>query len=122
MPVPEIYIESLPNTSVYVNIMVKHVNTDPVLVFASSVLLRVDMVKCGDDQVINTTGLCQSCPGPSLYKRLPGPNTVPGRVVLEDCQACPDDIFRCDGGSKVTTLAGYQRLSPNTDEYARCPR
>jgi hypothetical protein len=112
--------------SVYVKVKVQHVNTDPATskptsISVNEVLLKIDMVKCTAEQIVNSSGLCESCPGPSLYKRIPGPNAVLGKLVLEECQTCPDDIFRCDGGSKVTTLAGYNRLSPKTDEYIKCP-
>lgn len=79
------------------------------------------MVNCTSDQIINSTGLCQYCLGPSFYKPLPGPSNQTIVLQTQECQKCPDDIFRCEGGTNVTTLVGYQRLSNQTDEFIKCP-
>jgi len=118
---PKIFIDSLPNVSVYVKVQVDHYNTNG-SDSSSLVIIRADMVSCGPEQVVNVTGLCESCPGPSKYKRLPAPDAVPGKMILEACGTCPDNVFKCNGGFDITTKVGYQRLSTNTDEYIQCPK
>lgn len=62
--------------------------------------------QCDRGSVMNSRGLCSMCQGPDLYM-VEDAASQGGWLQVQDCERCQSEIFTCNGGADIQSVAGF---------------